>query len=124
MTSEAPRRAGGSYEAIVVGGGHNGVTCAAYLARAGLRTLLLERREQAGGAAATDELLPGVRVPTVAHTVGRLRPSIVRDLRLRDYRLQLVQPEVRAFAPRPDGPAVVLHGDPGRTPARLSSSAP
>ena len=124
MTSEAPRRAGGSYEAIVVGGGHNGVTCAAYLARAGLRTLLLERREQVGGAAATDELLPGVRVPTVAHTVGRLRPSIVRDLRLRDYRLQLVQPEVRAFAPRPDGPAVVLRGDPARTAAGLSSWAP
>ncbi len=66
---------------------------------AGLRTVVLERRPTVGGAAATSELAPGARVPTLAHTVGRLRPSVVRDLELKRHGLSLVGPEVRAFAP-------------------------
>ena len=103
------------YDAIVIGGGHNGLVGAAYLGKAGLRTVVLERRGSLGGAAGTSELAPGARVPTVAHTVGRLRPSIVRDLDLKRHRLSLVGPDVRAFAPGPDGDAVVLWGDPART---------
>lgn len=110
-----------SWDAIVVGGGHNGLVCAAYLARNGLRVLVLERREAVGGMAETTELLPGVRVPTLAHTVGRLRPAIVRDLRLADHGLQLVQPELRVFAPQPDGRALTLWGDVGRTAAELAA---
>ena len=103
------------YDAVVVGGGHNGLVCAAYLARGGMRTLVVERRRSVGGAALTGELSPGVRVPTLAHTVGGLRPAIARDLRLREHGLALVQPEVRAFAPCPDGTPTVLYGDPTRT---------
>jgi phytoene dehydrogenase-like protein len=69
------------WDAVVIGGGHNALVAAAYLARGGLRTLVLERRERHGGAADTSELGPGIRVPTLAHTVGRLRPSIQRASR-------------------------------------------
>src|SRR5688572_17537483 len=109
------------YDAIVIGGGHNGLVAAAYLGRAGLRTVVLERRERVGGAAATSELAPGARVPTLAHTVGRLRPSVVRELGLKDHGLSLVGPDVRAFAPSLDGSSVVLWGDVTRTAAGLAT---
>ena len=70
------------YDAIVIGGGHNGLVTAAYLAKAGLAVLVLERRERVGGAAETARARAGVRVPRLAHTVGRLRPSVVKDLDL------------------------------------------
>src|SRR3954453_2098094 len=104
-----------SYDAIVVGGGHNALVTAAYLGKAGLRTVVLERRETVGGAIGTTELAPGARVPTLAHTVGRLRPSVVRDLDLKTHGLSLVGPDVRAFAPGPDGDAIVLWGDAAKT---------
>jgi phytoene dehydrogenase-like protein len=109
------------YDAIVIGGGHNGLVTAAYLGRAGLRTVVLERRDTLGGAASTSELAPGARVPTLAHTVGRLRPSVVRDLDLKRHGLSLIGPEVRAFAPGLDGQAIVLRSDPGTTAAGLSA---
>jgi phytoene dehydrogenase-like protein len=107
------------HDAAVIGGGHNGLVAAAYLARAGLRVLVLERREMVGGAASTTELAPGARVPTLAHTVGRLRPSVVRDLGLRRHGLSLVGPETRAFAPSLEGQPVVLWSDVARTAAGL-----
>ena len=103
------------YDAVVIGGGHNGLVAAAYLGKAGLRTVVLERRMTVGGAAATSELAPGARVPTLAHTVGRLRPSVVRDLDLKRHGLSLVGPEVRAFAPGAGGDAIVLWSDVART---------
>jgi phytoene dehydrogenase-like protein len=103
------------YDAVVIGGGHNGLVAAAYLAKAGRRTLVLERRDHVGGAATTSELAPGFRVPTLAHTVGRMRPFVVRDLRLRDLSVDLVEPDVRAFLPLPDGRAVTLWADHART---------
>jgi phytoene dehydrogenase-like protein len=109
------------YDAVVIGGGHNGLVAAAYLGKAGLRTVVLERRPTVGGAAATSELAPGARVPTLAHTVGRLRPSVVRDLDLKRHGLSLVGPEVRAFAPGQDGEAVVLWSDVAKTAEGLRS---
>ncbi len=112
-----------SYDAIVIGGGHNGLVTAAYLGRAGLRTVVLERRGIVGGAAGTTELAPGARVPTLAHTVGRLRPSVVRELGLKRHGLSLVGPEVRAFAPGLDGRVVVLWSDAERTAAGLRAGS-
>ena len=111
------------WDAVVVGGGHNALVTAAYLGRAGLRTLVLERRERVGGAADTSDLAKGARVPTLAHTVGRLRPSVARELDLRSHGLSLVAPEVRAFAPSPDGTAVTLWADVARTADGLRATS-
>jgi phytoene dehydrogenase-like protein len=103
------------YDAIVIGAGHNGLTSAAYLARGGLRVLVLEGRDRVGGATVTEELAPGVRVPALAHTVGRLRPAIAKELELSRHGLALVAPEVRLFAPQADGRAVTLWADLAKT---------
>ena len=104
-----------SWDAVVIGGGHNALVTAAYLAKGGMRTLVLERRDHVGGAAETTQLAKGVRVPTLAHTVGRLRPSVQKDLRLSRHGLSLVAPDVRVFAPSPDGTAVTLWTDVKKT---------
>jgi phytoene dehydrogenase-like protein len=110
MTTSTP-----IYDAVVVGAGHNGLVAAAYMARAGLKVLVLEARDRIGGSTVTEELSPGVRVPSLAHTVGRLRPSIARELELGIHGMALVAPECRVFAPQPDGRAVTLWSDLGRT---------
>ena len=92
------------WDAIVVGGGHNGLVAAAYLGRAGLRTLLLEQRETVGGAVGTSEIAPSAWVPTLAHTVGRLTPSVARELELSKHGLRLVQPAAVATSPGADAP--------------------
>lgn len=112
------------WDAIVIGAGHNALVTAAYLGKAGLRTLVVERRERVGGAADTSELSPGARVPTVAHTVGRLRPTVVRDLQLRRHGLSLLSPIVRVFAPSRDGPAITLFGDLAATADGLRATSP
>ncbi|HEY3209847.1 MAG TPA: NAD(P)/FAD-dependent oxidoreductase [Actinomycetota bacterium] len=106
-------------DAVVVGAGHNGLVTAAYLARAGLRTVVLERRDEPGGALATAEIAPGYRVPALAHTVGRLWTSVVRDLRLHEHGLDPIAPEVRLFAPQPDGRSLTLWADRARTAREL-----
>jgi phytoene dehydrogenase-like protein len=111
-----------AYDAIVVGGGHNALVTAAYLARAGRRVVVLERRGHVGGAAETAEL-GGVRVPRLADTVGRIRPSVVKDLELRSHGLRLVAPDVRVFAPGPDRRAITLWTDVARTVEGLRTSA-
>jgi phytoene dehydrogenase-like protein len=111
-----------AYDAIVVGGGHNGLVTAAYLARAGRRVVVLERRGHVGGAAETGQL-GGVRIPRLADTVGRIRPSVVKDLGLRSHGLRLVAPDVRVFAPGPDGRAITLWADVARTVEALRGSA-
>jgi phytoene dehydrogenase-like protein len=93
---------------------------AAYLGRARLRVLVLERRERPGGALDTEEIAPGFRVPAVAHTVGRLRRSVARDLRLSRFGVELVSPDVRAYVPQPGGDALVLYSDAARTATGLA----
>ncbi len=110
-----------TYDAIVLGAGHNALTAAAYLARGGLRVVVLEARDRVGGATVTEELAPGVLVPSLAHTVGRLRPSVARELELSRHGLSLVAPEVRVFAPQVDGRAVTLWGDLAKTVDALRS---
>lgn len=112
----------GAYDAAVIGAGHNGLVVAAYLARAGLRVVVLEARATVGGMAETSELRPGVRVPTLAHTVGRFGPAIARELRLREHGLRLTQPEIRVFAPQADGRALTLWDDVRRTAAELAAN--
>jgi phytoene dehydrogenase-like protein len=103
------------WDAVIIGAGHNALVTAAYLAKGGLRTLVLERRDRVGGAADATELAKGIRVPTLAHTVGRLRASVQKDLALSSFGLSLVAPDVRVFAPSADGSAVALFGDVEKT---------
>lgn len=112
----APQR----WDAVVVGAGHNGLVCATYLAGAGLRTLLLEQRQGVGGSVGTSEIAPSARVPTLAHTVGRLAAVVSRELGLAARGLRLVQPAAAVTAVGGDGPAITLWSDPARTAAALS----
>jgi phytoene dehydrogenase-like protein len=78
------------YDAIVVGAGHNGLTAGAYLARAGLSTLILERREIVGGCCVTEEIAPGCRASTTSYIASMLRPEVIQDLGLREHGLRMV----------------------------------
>ncbi len=99
-------------DVIVVGGGPDGLTATALLAKGGLKPLLLERRPRVGGAAVTEEFHPGFRASTVAHTLGPFRGSLLAELGLLRQGLTLIEPEPRLFAPRPDGRGLLLWGDP------------
>src|SRR3982074_740320 len=92
-----------SYDAIIIGAGHNGLTCAAYLARAGLSVKVVERRAVVGGAAVTQEFHPGFRNSVAAYTVSLLNPKIIRDLDLAGQRLRIVERRCANFLPTADG---------------------
>jgi len=97
-----------TYDLIVVGGGHNGLVTAAYLARAGVRVLVLERREVLGGACVTEELWPGFKVSTAAYVNSLLRPEIIRDLDLKRHGFKMLPRNPSSFTPFPDGRSLML----------------
>ena len=99
------------YDAIVIGAGHNGLTAAAYLARAGLSTLVVERREMVGGCCVTEEIAPGCRVSTASYIASMLRPEVIADLRLADYGLRMVPCDPAIQVPFPDGQVVPWWAD-------------
>ena len=102
------------YDAIIVGGGHNGLCCAAYIARAGRRVLVLERRHLLGGAAVTEEVYPGFKYSACSYVVSLLRPWIIRDLDLPRHGYEIL-PLDATFTPFPDGSHLLRDSDPERT---------
>ncbi len=106
---------GERYDAIVVGGGHNGLVCACYLAAGGLKTLVLERRDVVGGACVTEEVFPGFRFSTTSYVCSLLRPQIIRDLDLRRHGFELLRYDPAIFVPLDDGRSLALWQDAART---------
>jgi phytoene dehydrogenase-like protein len=106
---------GSRSDVVVIGAGHNGLVAAAYLAKDGRRVTVLERAAEVGGILRGAEIAPGFTAPGIAHTVGRLRRSVVEDLELAHHGLGLLTPAVRLFAPQPDGSSVTFWGDVART---------
>src|SRR5258708_36320167 len=108
-------------DVVIVGGGHNGLITAFYLAKAGFKPLVLERSAQVGGAAVTDEFHPGFRCSTLAHTAGPLRPEVIRDLQLEKHGLKLITPEVCVTALSPDGRALSLYQDANKSAQAIAA---
>src|SRR5260370_4609346 len=100
---------------VLIGGGHNALVAAFYLAQGGFKPLVLERREMAGGGAITEEFHPGFRASTLAHTLGPLRADIATDMRVEKFDCQVFLPDPRVFAPASDGKALLFYDDASRT---------
>ena len=113
-----------SYDAIVIGGGHNGLTAAAYLARAGMSTLVLERRDIVGGCCVTEEIAPGCRASTTSYIASMLRPEVIRDLDLGRHGLRMIPCEPGLQVPFPDQQVIPWWTDRERTAAELRKLSP
>jgi phytoene dehydrogenase-like protein len=110
-----------SHDVVIVGGGHNGLTCACYLAKKGLSVGIYERRNVLGGAAVTEEFHPGFRNSTASYTVSLLNPKVIRDLRLAEHGLKVLERPMQNFLPLPDGRALTAGPDSARTAASVAS---
>ena len=108
------------YDAIVIGAGHNGLTAAAYLARAGLTTLVLERRDIVGGCCVTEEIAPGCRASTTSYIASMLRPEVISELHLADYGLRMVPCDPAIQVPFPDGQVIPWWADRDRAKQEFS----
>jgi len=112
-----------SYDALIIGGGHNGLVCAFYLARAGLKVRVLERRHIVGGAAVTEEFHPGFRNSTASYTVSLLRPKVIRDMRLHERGWRIIERTISNFFPHEHG-YLKLGGGTARTQAEFARYSP
>ena len=106
-------------DAVIIGAGHNGLVCAFYLARAGLKVRLLERRDVVGGAAVTEEFHPGFRNSVASYTVSLLQPKVIRDMRLAEHGYRVIERPISNFLPQEDGGYLKLGGGLARTQAEF-----
>ena len=105
------------YDAIIIGAGHNGLVCAFYLAKAGLKVRIVERRDVVGGAAVTEEFHPGFRNSVASYTVSLLQPKVIADMRLADHGYRVIERPISNFLPQEDGGYLKLGGGLERTQA-------
>lgn len=113
-----------THDVIVIGGGHNGLTCAGYLARAGLKALVLERRRMVGGACITEELIPGHQFPTCAYHCHMLQSKVIDDLELRKHGFDVIPLDPVRFLPFPDGTYINLWRDTDRMIEEIRAISP
>src|SRR5438094_9903408 len=112
-----------SYDVVIIGGGPNGLVCAAYLGMSGLKVKVLERRGVVGGAAVTEEFHPGFRNSVAAYTVSLLNPKVIRDLRLNEHGLKIVERRAQNFLPTLDGRYLLaVEGRTDREVAKFSAA--
>jgi phytoene dehydrogenase-like protein len=105
---------------VLIGGGHNSLVAAFYLAKGGFKPLVLERREMVGGGAVTEEFHPGFKASTLSHTLGPLRADIAKEMELEKFNLQIFRPDPRVFAPAPDGRGLLFYDDAAKTAGAIS----
>jgi len=113
-----------SYDAVVIGAGHNGLTAACYLARAGISVLVLERRDIVGGCCVTEEIAPGCRASTTSYIASMLRPEVIRDLKLAEHGLRMVPCDPALQVPFPDGQLVSWWAERACVVAELKKISP
>ena len=111
------------YDALIIGGGHNGLVCAFYLAKAGLKVRVLERRGIVGGAAVTEEFHPGFRNSTASYTVSLLRPKVIADMKLHDRGFRIIERTISNFFPF-ESDYLKLGGGTARTQAEFARFSP
>jgi phytoene dehydrogenase-like protein len=109
-----------AYDAVVIGGGHNGLVCACYLAKAGKKVCVLERRAVLGGCATTEELWPGYKVSTAAYVISLFQTDIIRDLKLKSHGLEILPRSPSSFTPLPDGRSLLMGPEPGLNQREIS----
>jgi phytoene dehydrogenase-like protein len=113
-----------TYDAIIIGAGHNGLVAAAYLARAGRKVLVLERRDIVGGCCITEEVWPGCKVSSAAYVNSLLRPEIIRDLELAKYGFEMIPRSPSSFTPFPDGRYLLMGPDKDLTHREIAKFSP
>lgn len=107
------------YDAVIIGAGHNGLVCAFYLAKAGLKVRLVERRDVVGGAAVTEEFHPGFRNSVASYTVSLLQPKVIADMKLADHGYRVIERPISNFLPQEDGRYLKLGGGLEKTQAEF-----